>query len=248
MRPSEVAAGRIIAPYTTGGASPTTVSPTMTVSTPFYHPGGVFQSRPVPHGWYSAPWWSEALRTGAWSTEEIAAFEALFGNGVNTSMFHSGFSLGLDHAAAAGWSNLAADASVAGAGPVGSGSTSGTAGHVVDDGSAYGMFSAPTPGIAGAGMTGWSAGDMAGWPGTSDGSGWSGTGGPVGTAASWDWAGSWDSSSGSPSDSSGGSSSGSSSPDWSSNSSTGSSSSDWGGSSSSDWSGGSSSDSGGISF
>jgi hypothetical protein len=35
--------------------------------TRYYHPGGLVAGRPVPQGWYSEPWWSIALETGAWT-------------------------------------------------------------------------------------------------------------------------------------------------------------------------------------
>ena len=33
--------------------------------TPYYYPGGSWQGRRVPAGWYSTPWWKTALGAGA---------------------------------------------------------------------------------------------------------------------------------------------------------------------------------------
>ncbi len=46
--------------------------------TPYYYPGGRFQGRPVPAGWYSTPWWKTALGTGAGVVGGLLIADALF--------------------------------------------------------------------------------------------------------------------------------------------------------------------------
>lgn len=46
--------------------------------TPYYYPGGSWQGRPVPAGWYSTPWWKTALGTGAGVLGGILIADALF--------------------------------------------------------------------------------------------------------------------------------------------------------------------------
>lgn len=46
--------------------------------TPYYYPGGRFQGRPVPAGWYSTPWWRTALGTGAGVVGGLLIADALF--------------------------------------------------------------------------------------------------------------------------------------------------------------------------
>ncbi|WP_446218363.1 hypothetical protein [Micromonospora sp. IBHARD004] len=46
--------------------------------TPYYYPGGNWQGRPVPAGWYSTPWWKTALGTGAGVLGGILIADALF--------------------------------------------------------------------------------------------------------------------------------------------------------------------------
>lgn len=46
--------------------------------TPYYYPGGRYQGRPVPAGWYSQPWWKTALATGAGVVGGMLIFDALF--------------------------------------------------------------------------------------------------------------------------------------------------------------------------
>ncbi|MEH0938910.1 hypothetical protein [Micromonospora psammae] len=46
--------------------------------TPYYHPGGRFQGRPVPAGWYSTPWWKTALGAGAGVIGGMLIADALF--------------------------------------------------------------------------------------------------------------------------------------------------------------------------
>ncbi|MEV6372732.1 hypothetical protein [Micromonospora musae] len=46
--------------------------------TPYYYPGGRFQGRPVPAGWYSTPWWKTALGAGAGVLGGVLIADALF--------------------------------------------------------------------------------------------------------------------------------------------------------------------------
>ncbi|HEX2773495.1 MAG TPA: hypothetical protein VHN18_13850, partial [Micromonosporaceae bacterium] len=46
--------------------------------TPYYHPGGRYQGRPVPAGWYSTPWWKTALGAGAGVIGGMLIADALF--------------------------------------------------------------------------------------------------------------------------------------------------------------------------
>ncbi|MGS2614283.1 hypothetical protein ACVCAH_07090 [Micromonospora sp. LZ34] len=46
--------------------------------TPYYYPGGRFEGRPVPAGWYSTPWWKTALGAGAGVLGGLLIADALF--------------------------------------------------------------------------------------------------------------------------------------------------------------------------
>jgi uncharacterized membrane protein YgcG len=46
--------------------------------TPYYYPGGRFQGRPVPAGWYSTPWWKTALGAGVGVIGGLLIADALF--------------------------------------------------------------------------------------------------------------------------------------------------------------------------
>ncbi|MEU5947437.1 hypothetical protein ABZ793_17970 [Micromonospora sp. NPDC047465] len=46
--------------------------------TPYYYPGGRYQGRPVPAGWYSTPWWKTALGAGAGVVGGLLIADALF--------------------------------------------------------------------------------------------------------------------------------------------------------------------------
>ncbi|MET8306544.1 hypothetical protein [Micromonospora sp. NPDC005173] len=46
--------------------------------TPYYYPGGRYQGRPVPSGWYSTPWWKTALGAGAGVLGGMLIADALF--------------------------------------------------------------------------------------------------------------------------------------------------------------------------
>ena len=47
--------------------------PSRPAATRHYYPGGMVAGRPVPHGWYSEPWWRSALIAGAWGIGSFAA-------------------------------------------------------------------------------------------------------------------------------------------------------------------------------
>lgn len=55
-----------------------TASPSASAETPNYYPGGVVAGRPVPAGWYSRPWWADALSTGVWMVGYSMMFNAMF--------------------------------------------------------------------------------------------------------------------------------------------------------------------------
>ncbi|AMO92269.1 DUF1542 domain-containing protein [Corynebacterium simulans] len=55
-----------------------TASPYASSETPNYYPGGVVAGRPVPAGWYSRPWWADALSTGVWMMGYSMMFNAMF--------------------------------------------------------------------------------------------------------------------------------------------------------------------------
>ncbi|MDO5031108.1 DUF1542 domain-containing protein [Corynebacterium sp.] len=55
-----------------------TASPYASAETPNYYPGGVVAGRPVPAGWYSRPWWADALSTGVWMVGYSMMFNAMF--------------------------------------------------------------------------------------------------------------------------------------------------------------------------
>lgn len=55
-----------------------TASPYASAATPNYYPGGMVAGRPVPAGWYSRPWWADALTTGVWMMGYSMMFNSLF--------------------------------------------------------------------------------------------------------------------------------------------------------------------------
>ncbi len=65
-------------------------------STPYYHPGGRIQGRPVPAGWYSEPWWRSGLSTGAGIFGGMLLFDMLSGGFHNAAMYDQGFAPGYD--------------------------------------------------------------------------------------------------------------------------------------------------------
>lgn len=69
--------------------------------TPYYYPGGRFQGRPVPAGWYSQPWWKGALATGAGVVGGMLIFDALFSPAFGDPGYAAGYQDGLADAAEA---------------------------------------------------------------------------------------------------------------------------------------------------
>ncbi|MEU7756072.1 hypothetical protein AB0B57_28885 [Micromonospora sp. NPDC049101] len=74
--------------------------------TPYYYPGGRYQGRPVPAGWYSTPWWKTALGAGAGVLGGILIADALFspafadpGYGYDAG-YQEGFGDGVDQGSA----------------------------------------------------------------------------------------------------------------------------------------------------
>jgi len=55
-----------------------TASPYASEETPNYYPGGTVAGRPVPAGWYSRPWWADAMATGVWMMGYSMMFNAMF--------------------------------------------------------------------------------------------------------------------------------------------------------------------------
>ena len=57
---------------------PFTAGPQPSRGTPYYYPGGHYQGRPVPSGWYSQPWWKPALGGAAGAIGGLLIADALF--------------------------------------------------------------------------------------------------------------------------------------------------------------------------
>ncbi|WP_130331694.1 hypothetical protein [Micromonospora kangleipakensis] len=62
--------------------------------TPYYYPGGNWQGRPVPAGWYSTPWWKTALGTGAGVLGGILIADALFSPAFADPGYEAGYQEG----------------------------------------------------------------------------------------------------------------------------------------------------------
>lgn len=65
-------------------------------ATPYYHPGGRIEGRPVPAGWYSEPWWRSAFSTGAGVFGGLLLFDILAGGFHDVAMYDAGFAQGYD--------------------------------------------------------------------------------------------------------------------------------------------------------
>jgi hypothetical protein len=78
-------------------------SPAPAETTPYYHPGGRIQGRPVPAGWYSEPWWRSALSTGAGVFGGLVLFDLLSGGFNDGAGYDQGYEQGLDYADQHGW-------------------------------------------------------------------------------------------------------------------------------------------------
>ncbi|SDX99649.1 hypothetical protein SAMN05444365_101325 [Micromonospora pattaloongensis] len=67
--------------------------------TPHYYPGGYYQGRPVPAGWYSQPWWKPALAGAAGAIGGLLIADALFSPAFGDAF---GFEAGYDQGFAEG--------------------------------------------------------------------------------------------------------------------------------------------------
>ena len=117
-----------------------TASPYASANTPNYYPGGIVAGRPVPAGWYSRPWWADALQTGVWMVGYSMMFNALFsgmsGIGYSAAAAESGDWGGPDGMGDAG--DLGGDAGDAG--DVGGGDDGGGFFDGLTDGDGDGFF------------------------------------------------------------------------------------------------------------
>lgn len=120
-----------------------TASPYASADTPNYYPGGTVAGRPVPAGWYSRPWWADALQTGVWMVGYSMMFNALFsgmsGIGYSAAAAESGDWGGGDGMGDAG--DMGGDTGDAGdAGDMGSGDDGGGLFDGLGDGDGGGFF------------------------------------------------------------------------------------------------------------
>ena len=120
-----------------------TASPYASADTPNYYPGGTVAGRPVPAGWYSRPWWADALQTGVWMVGYSMMFNALFsgmsGIGYSAAAAESGDWGGGDGMGDAG--EMGGDAGDAGdAGDMGGGDDGGGLFDGLGDGDGGGFF------------------------------------------------------------------------------------------------------------
>ncbi|RSZ63139.1 DUF1542 domain-containing protein [Corynebacterium hylobatis] len=90
-----------------------TASPVATDETPNYYPGGNVAGRPVPAGWYSRPWWADAMATGMWTAASMMMFSAMFsgmaGVGYGANAWESGYGEGYEEGLAAGGEDMGGD-------------------------------------------------------------------------------------------------------------------------------------------
>ena len=120
-----------------------TASPYASADTPNYYPGGTVAGRPVPAGWYSRPWWADALQTGVWMVGYSMMFNALFsgmsGIGYSAAAAESGDWGGGDGMGDAG--DMGGDTGDAGdAGDMGGGDDGGGLFDGLGDGDGGGFF------------------------------------------------------------------------------------------------------------
>ncbi|MCG7442098.1 MULTISPECIES: DUF1542 domain-containing protein [Corynebacterium] len=120
-----------------------TASPYASADTPNYYPGGTVAGRPVPAGWYSRPWWADALQTGVWMVGYSMMFNALFsgmsGIGYSAAAAESGDWGGGDGMGDAG--DMGGDAGDAGdTGDMGGGDDGGGLFDGLGDGDGGGFF------------------------------------------------------------------------------------------------------------
>lgn len=90
-----------------------TASPVASDETPNYYPGGNVAGRPVPAGWYSRPWWADAMATGMWTAASMMMFSAMFsgmaGVGYGANAWESGYGEGYEEGLAAGGEDMGGD-------------------------------------------------------------------------------------------------------------------------------------------
>ncbi|MCS5480357.1 DUF1542 domain-containing protein [Corynebacterium sp. YIM 101645] len=90
-----------------------TASPVATDETPNYYPGGNVAGRPVPAGWYSRPWWADAMATGMWTAASMMMFSAMFsgmaGVGYGANAWESGYGEGYEEGLAADGEDMGGD-------------------------------------------------------------------------------------------------------------------------------------------
>ena len=95
-----------------------TASPYATSEATHYYPGGRVAGRPVPAGWYSSPWWADALATGVWTAASFMMFNAMFsgmaGVGYSAQQFENGYGEGYEDGLAAAGGGDAGDTADAG--------------------------------------------------------------------------------------------------------------------------------------
>lgn len=74
------AAGKVTEERTVdvGNGESISASPYASDATPNYYPGGTVAGRPVPAGWYSRPWWADAMTTGVWMMGYSMMFNSMF--------------------------------------------------------------------------------------------------------------------------------------------------------------------------
>ncbi|WP_018024442.1 hypothetical protein [Corynebacterium ulceribovis] len=122
-----------------------TASPYATSTATHYYPGGRVAGRPVPAGWYSTPWWADALATGMWSAASFMMFSAMFsgmaGVGYSADQFADGYGEGYQDGldAAGGDAGDAAGDAGGDMGDAGAGGDMGDAGGM-DGGDGGGFF------------------------------------------------------------------------------------------------------------
>jgi len=88
--------------------------------TPYYHPGGYYQGRPVPAGWYSQPWWKPALAGAAGAIGGLLIADALFSPAFADPGYQAGYAEGFQDGAGFGESGMGGadtggDAAISGA-------------------------------------------------------------------------------------------------------------------------------------
>lgn len=119
-----------------------TASPVATDETPNYYPGGNVAGRPVPAGWYSRPWWADAMATGMWTATSMMMFSMMFsgmaGVGYGGDAWASGYGEGYEEGLAAGGEDMGDAGDMGDTGDMGGGEDMG--GGFFDGGDGGGLF------------------------------------------------------------------------------------------------------------